>query len=169
MFKRNPIDWLARMGGGIAAAIMLFMTAHMLLEIILRNFFGTSTFVVDEFVGYGTLAMTFFALAYTLNHGGMIRVEAVSRKLKGRAMKSVELFAIAIMLVAFGGLAKYVYVAMRRNFVRGTTSESLAQIPLWIPQFIIVVGIAMLLLALIVRAVRVLKGRPLEIDHTGAA
>lgn len=167
MLNRNFIDRLAQLGGGIAAIIMLLMTCHMLLEIVLRNLFGVSTYVVDEFVGYGTSAITFLALAYTLNHGALIRVDAALRLLGRRGAKAVELFSCAVMFLMFSGLAIYLYKSLARNYARGTTSESLAQVPLWIPQTISLIGLMLLLLALLVRAARVARGRPYEVEHVG--
>lgn len=169
MLNRNPIDRLAQWGGAISAFFMFAMTLHMLLEIVLRNVFGTSTFVVDEFVGYGTSAMTFLALAYTLNNGALIRVDAMNRVVGPRVARVLELFAISVTFVMFSGLSVYIFQSLRKNYVRGTTSESLAQIPLWIPQFIAVTGIILFLLALLLRAVRVMRRQSFETQQAGAA
>ena len=70
----------------VSAALLVLMVLHILLEIVLRSFFASSTFVLDEFVGYGVAAMTFLSLGYALETDSLIRVQL----LLGRSAPPVQ-------------------------------------------------------------------------------
>ena len=43
---------ISRVSAAFACVILVFMVGHILYEITLRTLFSTSTYVLDEFVGY---------------------------------------------------------------------------------------------------------------------
>ena len=57
---------LSDVAAHFAMLAIVLMAGHILLEIILRAFWSTSTFVMDEFVGYEVAAMTFLGLGAAL-------------------------------------------------------------------------------------------------------
>ena len=50
----RAVEGLSRAAGVVSAVLLIGMVLHILLEIVLRAFFSSSTFVLDEFVGYGS-------------------------------------------------------------------------------------------------------------------
>lgn len=60
---------LNRIGAVIAIVLIIYMLAHILLEIALR-FFGQSTYILDEYIGYAVATMSFLGLPYVLEKGG---------------------------------------------------------------------------------------------------
>jgi TRAP-type C4-dicarboxylate transport system permease small subunit len=154
----HAVSWLSRGAAVLAAALMVYVLAHILYEIVLRVFFASSTFVLDEFVGYAVGAMTFLALAHTLDHGTHIRVDLAIGRLRGRARRIGELFSVvatfAVTLFALSALWK----TWMRNIERGAVSESVAEVPLWIPQAGLILGLVLLLLQLFAYAVRLVLG-----------
>ncbi|WP_136246872.1 TRAP transporter small permease [Halomonas borealis] len=149
---------LASLGAGLAMLLVVYMLGHILFEIGLR-LFGRSTFILDEYIGYGVAAMTFLGLPYALEQGGLIRVALVLKRLPRAWRWPLELFASLTALLAFGWLARYLTLAVERSFQRGIVSETLAQTPLWIPQGTVLVGLYLLCLVLVVRSLRVLVQR----------
>lgn len=143
---------LNRLCGGLAIALILYMFVHIIVEIGLR-FFGMSTFVLDEFVGYAVAASTFFALGYSLERDGLIRVNVVLDRIAESKRWILDLFASLLASAFFLWVGYYWWLTVARSFVRGTTSQSLAETPLWIPQGLVLVGMGMLCLTLIVRIV----------------
>ena len=152
------ISALAALGAGLAMLLVVYMLGHILLEIGLR-LFGRSTFILDEYIGYGVAAMTFLGLPYALEKGGLIRVVLVLKRLPQAWRWPLELFASFTALLAFGWLARYWTIAVARSFQRGIVSETLAQTPLWIPQGTVLVGLYLLCLVLVVRSLRILVQR----------
>ncbi len=59
---QNIVYTISRYAAYASAAILCYMVGHILLEIVLRTFFSTSTFMLDEMIGHGVAALPFFLL-----------------------------------------------------------------------------------------------------------
>jgi len=161
------VDGLAKLGGYLAAVILIAMVGHIVLEIILRTFFATSTFVLDEFVGYGVAAMTFLAAGYTLRSSVFIRVSILINRLAPRGMirRLVEIFCALSTLFATALVAYFFWISVSRHYVRGTVSETIAEAPLWIPEGLVLLGLGLLCLQLVSYAFELLSGGlPMEAE-----
>jgi TRAP-type C4-dicarboxylate transport system permease small subunit len=152
---------LARVAAWAAAAVLVGMVVHILWEIALRALFYSSTFVLDEFVGYGVAATTFLALPYALERGDLIRVNVLLNVLEenGWARRLVELACIASTLWVVGLVIAYFWRSVTRNWTRGTVSSSIAEVPLWIPEGLMLVGLAIFWLHLLVYLLGICLGR----------
>lgn len=131
----------------IAAIIALvFMFGHIVVEIFLRNVFSSSTFVLDEFVGYAVSGLTFLALGESLRTGVLIRVTLLHDNIGAKGGKILDIFALlsALSVGCFG--AWYIGKSVVRSFDRGTTSSSIAEVPQWIPEAFILVGLSVFVL-----------------------
>ncbi len=125
----------------MSALLIVYMLVHIVIEIILRAFFDTSSFVLEEFVGYALGAMIFMALASTHQEGHLIRVSLLTNILGPRGKQIVDTLAngatLFVCVILFSGL----YNVFSRNLKFGITSASFAETPLWIPQSAIVLGL----------------------------
>lgn len=141
-------DALARTTLFIAGLILVYAVCHIFLETVLRSLFSTSTHVLDEFIGFAILSITFLSLAWTLRSGGMIRVNFLITRLPGFVQRMIE---VVVSWTAFG-FTFYFCTFLLRNFLknwrRGAVSESVAEIPLWIPDLIVLIGANLLVLQL---------------------
>jgi TRAP-type C4-dicarboxylate transport system permease small subunit len=157
---------LSRLAAWAAGLVLVAMTAHIMYEIVLRVVFSTSTFILDEIVGYGVAACTFLALGYALEVGGLIRVNLLLKALGdgGLARRAVEAAAILLTLAVIGFQVGYFWKSVARNWDRGAVSETVAEVPLWIPEGVMMVGLAVFWLQLVVYLLRVLAGLPLIRD-----
>ena len=90
---------LSKIAAYLSAGILVYMVLHILFEITLRLFFAKSTYVLDEFVAYGTAAITFLCLAYSLHDEVLIRVGMLLNRLHGKTKKAFELFSVSITFV----------------------------------------------------------------------
>ncbi|MBX2853859.1 MAG: TRAP transporter small permease [Rhodobacteraceae bacterium] len=117
----------------IAALLLVYILGHILLEICFRAFFSSSTYVLDEFVGYAVAAMTFFALGPALQAGSLIRVNVIVSRLEAEARRQVEMAGVVATcgMTLFAGF--WVGRDAWRSFLRGSVSESVAEVPLWLP------------------------------------
>lgn len=131
--------------------LIVYVLAHILLEIVLR-LFGTSTYVLDEFVGYAVATLTFLGLGYSLERGGLIRVGLIIERLPQSKRWWFDLFASVVSLAMFSWIYFYWQTNVLRSFSRGTTSESIAATPLWIPQGLVLVGLGLLCFTLFTHA-----------------
>lgn len=132
---------ISRLAAAIAGLALVLMVGHILYEIILRYFFATSTFVLDEFVGYGVAACTFMALGYSLEHGNLIRVNMLLTRLSGVGLRIAEAGCAALTLGLTSIFVWFFWIRVARNFTRGTTSSSIAAVPMWIPEGFVLLGL----------------------------
>ena len=63
----------------------------------------------------------------------------------------LELFAILTTLTVSCGIAWLVLRSITRNIKRGAVSETVAQVPLWIPEAVVLLGLSVFILTLLVR------------------
>ncbi|WFE76608.1 TRAP transporter small permease subunit [Roseinatronobacter sp. S2] len=131
---------LSNVAAHFAMLAIVLMAGHILLEIVLRAVWSSSTFVMGEFVGYAVAAMTFLGLGAALDDKVLLRVNILLQPLKGRARVAAEIVNAAVTLSVFGFITFFLIRQLLRNYERGTTSISVLEIPLWIPQSFVVVG-----------------------------
>lgn len=107
---------------------------------------SNSTFVLDEFVEYAVATMTFMALGETLSRGELIRVMLLHDKLDGVGKRLLDLVAF-ISAMAVGSLGVWhIGKSIIRNYVRGTIGASIAEVPQWLPQAMILAGLIVFVL-----------------------
>lgn len=144
--------FFSQVGAILSVAVMFLMTAHIIYEIILRGLFDSSTYVLDEMVGYGVAAMTFLSLGYAFRHKSLIRVSILATSLKNEILKKyIELFCVVVGFFASAFIFKYFYLSVIRHLTRGSKSETIAEVPLWIPEIFVCIGLAIFMLELIRR------------------
>lgn len=152
---------LSMAGAALAMVIMVLMFCHIIVEISLRTLFDSSTHVLDEFVGYGIAAMTFLAMGRALSQQVLIRVTLLLDTVRFAALR-VGMQLACLLLTA--GLASYLAVqfwtSAVRNFRRGATSETMAEVPLWIPESLLLLGLGIFVLQLLSGVMSLLAGLP---------
>ena len=151
--------WLTQVGAVLSALLLVYAVLHVLLDIVLRVGFGTSTHIMSEFVGYAVGAMTFLALAYTEEHQGLIRVGILRSRLSVKNAMRLDVLCLALTAIICSFIGYYIWLMVKRNFIRGRLSIGMAEIPLWIPQSILLVGLVIFLLQLISSIIRLLSGQ----------
>lgn len=157
-FLQGAIFGLSRLAGGIAGLLLVAMVLHILLEIVLRGFFHTSTFVLDEFVGYGVAAITFLSLGYTLEHGALIRVNILLSRVQGWTRRLLEALSAFLVLILLTFLGWFFWFRVARHVTRGTVSSSIAQVPMWIPEGLVLLGLGLFWLQMLAYFLRMLLG-----------
>ena len=157
------VSALSRAAAVVAALLLVYIFAHIIFEIILRSFFDRSTYVLDEFVGYGVAAMTFLAAGHALNNGHLIRVDLFIGRLQRPGRRLAELFCLGVSFAMAGFCAWWVGRDALRHLTRGSVSECIAEVPLWIPVGAVWLGLIFLMLQLLACFLRVAAGgAPIE-------
>lgn len=151
---------LAKTAAYLSGIILIYMVLHILLEIILRVIFAKSTYVLDEFVGYATASITFLCLAYSLHDNSLIRVEMLLQNVTVKTRFVLEIFSVVITLIVSFSLIYYFWTkTFWRDLIRGTRSESIAEIPLWIPESLALIGIILFSFQLFTMLIRIILDR----------
>lgn len=137
-----------------AGAILIYAVLHILLETVMRTLFDTSTHVLDEFIGFAVLSITFLSLSWTLRDGGMIQVNLLTLRLPYRIKQVIE-FIVAACAAGLGAyFCTFLWRNLIKNWKRGAVSESVAEVPLWMPDAIVFAGACLLVLQLSALAIR---------------
>ena len=145
---RKLLDGLYAVSGWLAGLSMIGVLVMVLLTITSRlfNFSAPGT---DAYAGYAMAGAGFLALASTLKKGEHIRVTLVLGMLKGRALKALELIALAIALVLSGFLAFYSARLVWQSLEFHDISVGIDATPLWIPQILMAVGTLVFFIAFV--------------------
>lgn len=170
MFHR-AVRALSDLGMALSVIVMIAMTLLILAEVVARNRFQTSTFVMNELVAYGVAAMTMIALGHCLETGTLIRMSMLISMLRRTSLlrRAVEVVAVLLALTTTGVALRYFLRSVERAYSRGYVSETAAQIPLWIPEAIVVAGLGILMLQLLSYLLRLLSGAPPMADQDSEA
>ncbi|WP_282042430.1 TRAP transporter small permease [Halomonas alimentaria] len=157
-------DWISKAGITLAAVILIYSVCHTLLEIILRSVFDSSTYVLDEFIGFAVMSITFLSLSWTLRSGAMIRVTLLTDALPDKVFRFLEGLVAIVGFAMVSGISIFLFKSMMKDWIRGAVSASIAEVPLWIPGLIAFIGAVMLAMQLLLRALSTLIG-PFEREH----
>lgn len=130
----------------LASLLIVYMMVHILLEIVLRTFFSTSTYSMDEFVGYALCGLAFFALSDTFRQGRHIRVNILFGFIGKRTRLVMELLCHVLAFWMMSFLAQYIWRVLVRDYTRGSVSPTIMATPMWIIDAVIFTGLCMLLL-----------------------
>lgn len=85
--------------------------------------------------------MTFLGLGAALDDKVLLRVNILLLPLKGWARAMAEVLNATVALAVFGFVTFYLIRQLIRSYERGTTSISILEVPLWIPQGLVVIGL----------------------------
>ncbi|MFH1985055.1 MAG: TRAP transporter small permease [Pseudomonadota bacterium] len=137
-------DWSAR----ISAVLLGLMTVLILVEIFLWNIFEKTTLIADEYCAYGLAAIIFMGAGYCLKEKGHIRITLVLGFLPERLSRSIAVAATAMTTAFCGYLWWYLYKMVASAYRYDSTSGTLTNTPLWIPQTFMLAGAACFVLQL---------------------
>ncbi|MEM9796384.1 MAG: TRAP transporter small permease [Pseudomonadota bacterium] len=152
---RRFLDGLYRGAGILAAAciagLCLLISAQILLNAGTRLGLPLPPTIPSyaDFAGYGLACATFLALPWTLRTGGHVRVGLVTQRLPARAAFVAELIALTLAATMVAYALTYTVLLAEESHRFGDTSPGIVPIPLWLPQSVMVLGLALLLVALI--------------------
>jgi len=138
-------DWMA----GISAILLALMTLLILLEIFLWNTLNKTTLIADEYSAYGLAAIIFMGAGYCLKEKGHIRITLILGFLPNKTAAIITFVATAVTTVFMGYLWLYLYKMVGATIRYNSTSGTLTQTPLWIPQTVMLVGAACFLIQLV--------------------
>ncbi|MDD3342844.1 MAG: TRAP transporter small permease [Sulfurospirillaceae bacterium] len=136
-------------GAFIASGLLIALVLLILLEIILRYFFNTSTMRADEYSGYLYLAIVCFGFGYTFLHDGHIRITFLTAKISSKKSSLVDIFAGSITLVLLGFIFYRSVLLVWDSYQTGVVSEAVSATPIFIPQLALPIGIALFMISVI--------------------
>ncbi|MFO7854049.1 MAG: TRAP transporter small permease [Paracoccaceae bacterium] len=150
-------------GGAAVAALACFALAVMLIvEVIATSFLAWSQPWAVEYAAYLLCATLFAGSGWTLRQGGHIRVTLLTQALPEGARRLADLIGTVFAI----GVASFMTWASAENalrsFERGSVSFYPSRTPLVLPQSVLAIGLLLLTLALVARAIRLMLDEPPE-------
>ena len=151
---------LASTTGGLTALILFLLMMLVVVGVVMRYFLNQPLLIVDEFSGYMLATVTFLGLGYTLRAGGHVSVEVVISRLPRRALSWLDPVTSVIGLLYVSWFAWLAYKLVLDSYTIGTTYPSTLHTPLYIPQSVLPVGLALLGIQIVVEFLRKVKSSP---------
>ncbi|MGH1331146.1 MAG: TRAP transporter small permease [Paracoccaceae bacterium] len=113
----------------------------------------------SDFTGFFLAAASFLALAYTLRSGEHIRVTLLTGLMPAKMQRGFEALALLIGLAMTAYATVYMYGLVGESIAFGDKSSGMVSIPIWLPQLPVLVGLAILTIALADELILVLRGK----------
>jgi len=154
-WSERSFEWVGRACGWLLVVMAFMITIDIALrELRTAGLIGFNWHFVSEWSAFFVIFIVFAGLAYTLTSGGHITVSLLVDRLPPR-LKS----AIAVLTaLASGSVVVYMLYRgilwMMISVDRGITSTTVMKTPLWIPNFFVVFGLALFVLAILLFTVR---------------
>jgi len=145
---RRILDLLYDAAAWLAALAMIGVLVWVLLSIVSRQL-GFNVPGTDAYAGYSMAAAGFLALAHTLKKNEHIRVTLLLGRLKGRAGRALEIWALSVAVLLAALFAYYSVRLAWQSHTLNDISTGNDATPLWIPQIAMAVGTVVLLVAFV--------------------
>ena len=131
-------DWTAK----ISAVMLGLMSVLIIVEIFLWNTLQKTTLIADEYCAYGLAAIIFLGAGYCLKEKGHIRITLILGFLPEKLSRVITFVSTGITTVFMGYMWWYLFKMVRSAVRYESTSGTLTNTPLWIPQSIMLAGAA---------------------------
>ena len=139
---------------GIGAVLMAATGVMLTYEVIARYFFIRPTIWAAELSQLCLIWGCFLSMAHLLVLRRHITVNAVTGLLPLRAQKACAAFALVVVIVFSAIVAFWGWDIFHDSFVRGRTTGSLLNMPVWVSELSVPLGFALLALQGIVELIR---------------
>jgi TRAP-type mannitol/chloroaromatic compound transport system permease small subunit len=163
----RTIDWVSRVCGAVAAAIVIVLVVLMVYDAVLRYAFSAPTLWGFDVSTYLMGASFVLAIGYTLMRDAHVRVDLLYDWIPRRLMVWIDLIGYTLIILP---TILWLTHGLWEYFVEGYVSNERSGSSAWNPKvwpfrLIIFVGFAALSLQLIAEMIRraaTLLGRPLD-------
>lgn len=166
---RTLLDTLYRSSGWLAAgfigAIGLLVVVQVSCNLIDRiSTIATGTAIgltipsYADFTGFFLASASFLALAHTFRQGGHIRVTLLIAHLPPLLAKAVEFWCLGVAALISCYFTWYTALLVWESYDFHDLSPGMIAIPLWIPQLGMLIGLAILSIALLDELVCLTRG-----------
>jgi TRAP-type C4-dicarboxylate transport system permease small subunit len=140
---------VATAGVVIGGTLLLASSVLVIVEIILRKFFGTSIQGVDELSSYAMALSFAWAMPFAILDRAHIRIDVVHAILPERMRAWFDLGSAVVFFLYMALLSYFCVVLAWASYSDGTRSDGLLAIPIAIPQWIWALGLVASLLVLV--------------------
>lgn len=146
MFNTRMLaETLSRLVSTIASIAVVVIVLLVVTEVALRSTIGFSLGFVEEIVSYLVVAVTFFGACVSFRKQAFFKVGFFYNKLSRKVKKVFDVAHSLIALLFCIPLFYFSIFLVISSYTRKTAAPTLLGTPLFIPQLIIPVGMALLI------------------------
>ena len=138
------IDQVSEAAGKFAAWMFFLVGVFITYEVFMRYVFTAPTIWVDETVRIMQIWATFLGSAFALKHRQMIVIDVAFRDPHTLSRKTVETFALLVILMFCAVATWYGFELWLKATLRGHTTDSFLGTPKWLTHASIWVGFGLL-------------------------
>jgi TRAP-type C4-dicarboxylate transport system permease small subunit len=142
----NYIARLVRYCNGVALVCLVLLIC---LEAFLRGVFDVSLGFAEEVTGYLMVALTLNGAASAIRAGALFQVSFVFDRLGGKSQIFLIRFGCVLSIFVVVVLAWKGLDLVSSSLERGKFAATTLRTPLWIPQLLLPVGFALVILSLV--------------------
>lgn len=151
----SAVDRISYVGGGISGMVLLAAIAVLIiLEIVLRFVFNTSTLLCEEYSSYFFVGFVYLAAADTLRTDSHIKINMVVRRLSPKRQLVLSRFISLLNLPVFVILSWRGWHIVLDNYRYDVLAATVISTPLYIPMLVIPLGFTILAMQGIVEVIR---------------
>lgn len=143
----------------VCAALILGMAITVTYEIVARYFFDAPTTWAQEISVYFLLALALLGLAPTLAADEHIRIDLLTRMLSLTVQRWLRICALAAIALYAGIATVGGWGIVQQSLRFGRKSLTLLEVPVWIPQTLLPIGMVLLALTAVVGIAALLRQR----------
>jgi TRAP-type C4-dicarboxylate transport system permease small subunit len=151
---RKFLDKLYLYSAYLASFFLILILVIIVIQMLTR-WTGFTFPGATAYAGYAMAASAFFALAYTLNEDGHIRVKILLHKL-GDKRRWLEIWCYSIGSLLSIYFFYYSCRAVYFSLIFNDISQSEDAWPVWIPQMVMVLGVLVISIAFLDRLYQIL-------------
>ncbi len=155
------IDRLSRLAETAAVALIFGYCALMLTELVARAQAQSFSFTW-EFSQYAMAAVFALASGPAIRAGTHVRITLLAEILPERLSKGLDIVANIVALVIVTLIVWAMWTKVSTSFERNILATSVTKTPLWMPQAVVLWGLAQLWLDLFARLARRVLGQRFE-------
>jgi C4-dicarboxylate transporter, DctM subunit len=132
--------------GMLSGILILLPGLFIVYDVAMRYFFNRPTSWVLEFSIYAIVASSFLGVAYVLRQKGHVNVDFVTNHLSGKTKTTLEIFTSLLSMLYIAVLCWEGWKQTVTYYQSGEVSAGVIGVPMYIPQFFIPFGSALLTL-----------------------
>ncbi len=166
---RKAMDFLYRASEALAALCIFLITAMIFIQVLLGimdqiarvlgfSVPGLSIPSYADLAGFLLAGGIFLGLAATLKVGGHVRVNLLLKAVSDRLRQRLSIVGTVFAMSASGYFTWRAGAMAHESWLFGDLSFGQIAVPMWIPQSVMVIGLAMLTLAFLDLLLSLLRG-----------
>jgi TRAP-type mannitol/chloroaromatic compound transport system permease small subunit len=138
----------------IGGALLLAAALLVSVDVTIRKLFRLSVGGADELSGYAFAIGVAWAFPFALLRRANVRIDALYQHMPARVAAALDLLALIALAVFVTVLTRYAWEVVAGSWRLGALSNSQLKVPLWIPQGLWFLGLALFFATTLTLALR---------------